>query len=404
MPEFVCKVGTASGEIVEKILSSPSEDALRQDLEKRGNLIFWVKPKGMLHSVLKTRKLPKTRISLQEFLIFNHEMATLIHAGLPILSCLDILMEKMKNELFKDTLRDIREQVKSGVAMSDAFAAYPHFFPKIYSASLKAGERSGNLEDVIRRYIGYVKIVSGIKKRIGSALVYPAILMCLSMAVVFVLLHFVIPRFTDFYKDFDMELPIYSRLIIGASQVVKKFGVFIIAGVIAGGFSLSRYAKTSRGSLYLDTIRLKVPFLGSIWLKYSLSQLTRALGTLLAGGIPLVSALETSAGAIGNRVVSQAVAGTVKGVQEGQSLSSTFEKTGVISDLVIEMVKVGESTGSLQEMLLNISDYYDEEIENGIGKVLSLVEPVILVCMGVIIAGMLASIYIPIFQTIQAVH
>jgi type IV pilus assembly protein PilC len=313
-------------------------------------------------------------------------------------------MEKMKNELFKDTLRDIREQVKSGVAMSDAFAAYPHLFPKIYAASLKAGERSGNLEDVIRRYISYVKIISGIKKRIGSALVYPAILACLSIALVFVLLHFVIPRFTDFYKDFDMELPIYSRVIIGASQVVKKFGIFILGGMIAGVVFLRRYARTARGSLYLDTVRLKIPLLGDIWLKYSLSQLTRALGTLLAGGIPLVSALETSAGAVGNRVISRAVAGTVRGVQEGQSLSSTLEKTGVMSDLVIEMVKVGESTGSLQDMLVNISDYYDEEIENSIGKVLALVEPVILVCMGVIIAGMLASIYIPIFQTIRAVR
>jgi type IV pilus assembly protein PilC len=404
MPEFVCKYGTPSGEVVEKAVSSPNEQLLKDDFEKKGYLVFYVKPKSGLGALLSGKKMRSKRISLAEFMIFNHELATLIHAGLPILTSLDILVSRMKNELLRETLQDIREQVKSGVSLSDAFAGYPHLFPKMYSASLKAGERSGDLESVLRRYIGYVKIVSRIKKKIAGSLVYPAILMGLSVAVVIVLLHFVIPRFTEFYQDFEMELPVYSQLIIGASQVVQKFGIFVLLGAIAGAFALRKFLRTQKGSHVMDTIRLRIPFLGEIWEKYALSQLARALGTLLAGGIPLVSALETAAGAIGNRVVGQAAADSVQRIREGESLSSALERTGVATDLVIEMIRVGESTGSLQEMLLNISDYYDEEIENSINKVLALIEPIILVCMGIIIAGMLASIYIPIFQTIQAVH
>jgi type IV pilus assembly protein PilC len=404
MPEFVCKYSTSSGEIAERVVNSPNEDLLRENLEKRGCLVFSIRYKSGLASLIRKRKFTGRTITIQAFMIFNHELATLIHAGLPILSSFDILTDKMKNEMFRDVLKEIREQLKSGVALSDAFAAYPQYFPKIYSATLKAGERSGNLEDVIRRYISYVKIVAGIKKRISSALVYPAILMCLSIVVVLVILNFVIPRFTDFYRDFDMELPIYSRMIIGLSQFFRHFGPFLLIGAVVGFFALRKFIRSPKGALLIDRYRLKIPFLGEIWQKYSLSQLSRALGTLLAGGIPLVSALETASGAVGNRVIGAAVADSVQKIREGQSLATAFEETGVMSDLVVEMIKVGESTGSLQEMLVNISDYYDEEIENALGKILSLIEPIILITMGILIAAMLASIYIPIFQTIKAIH
>jgi type IV pilus assembly protein PilC len=401
MGQFLAKVGTAAGDIEELALTAASEKSLRDDLRERGYHVFWVrKSLGIpsLTSLFQGRK----RISLTEFTLFNQELAALLKAGLPLLQSLDIMLERMANPLFQSVLKDVRDKVKSGTALSDAFRAHGDLFPRIYSASLVAGEKSGGLETVLQRYVRYLKLTEGTKKKVVAAMVYPIFLfVSLIVAAAFLLL-WVVPRFAGFFEGFDAQLPILTRVLLSVANVLRNYLPFILAGLVLGAIAIQRWYQREGSKAVLDRLLLRIPFLGRIFHLFATSQLTRSLGTLLSGGIPLVQAIDIAADSIGNRHVGRAVVPVAERVREGKAFSSSLEETGEFSNLTIEMVKVGENTGGLSEMLQNVADFADEEIDNRLNLMLSMLTPVVLLFMGGLVAVILLSIYLPMFDLINA--
>src|SRR5258708_318795 len=343
--------------------------------------------------------LPRFRrvISTEQFLLFNQEMLALVRAGLPILQSFDILVERKKKERFGEILADIREKLKSGIALSDAFASYGNLFPPIYSTSLRAGERSGDLEGVLRRFLRYQKIIVNLRKRVIGALVYPAVLICMSMTMVFIMLTKVIPKFVDFFAGFDKELPPFTRLMIAVATGLNNNIFLVLGGSIVFFIVFRRWIATG-GRQVWDAAKLRLWLVGGILHRFALMQFTQSLGTLLAGGTPMVPAIEIASQSITNQKVSSKIFGIVKNVREGEPLWRSLESTGVVSDLAVEMIKVGESTGALTEMLGNVSEFYDEEIEARLSRLVAALEPMILVIMGIVIAVLLYAFYLPLFQ------
>jgi type IV pilus assembly protein PilC len=401
MGQFLAKVGTAAGDIEELALTAGNEKALRDDLRERGYHVFWVKKSlGLpsLSSPFKGRK----RISLTEFTLFNQELAALLRAGLPLLQCLDIMLERMQNPLFRSVLSEVRDKVKSGTALSDAFRAHGDLFPRIYSASLVAGEKSGGLETVIQRYVQYLKLTEGTKKKVVAAMVYPVFLfISLILAAAFLLL-WVVPRFAGFFEGFEAKLPFLTVALLTVANTVRDNLFVLLAALAVGAFVAHRWYRRDGSKVVLHRFLLRLPFLGPIFHLFATSQLTRSLGTLLSGGVPLVQAIEIAAGAIGNRDVGGAVIPVAERVREGKAFSSSLEETGKFSNLTIEMVKVGENTGGLAEMLQNVADFADEEIDNRLNLMLSMLTPVVLLFMGGLVAVILLSIYLPMFDLINA--
>ncbi len=399
MPEFICKMGTVEGDVVERVYAADSAEALRQDLERKDYLIFSVRKKSA-----GLRLLPvfgRKKVKMKDFLIFNQQLAALIQAGLPIVSSLDVLLERRKSPVFRKALADIREQVKAGAALSEAFDSQGDLFPKIYSSSLASGERSGEVASVLKRYIAHTKKMMGLKSRVVAALIYPAILLSMSLFVVGILVYYVLPKFATIYEGFGgvESLPLITRLLVGGSLFAQEHAVALVGGLLAAIVAVSAWRRTARGALALDGLKLKIPFGGEIVKKYCVSRFTRTLGTLVSGGIPLVTSLEIAGPAAGNRVFQTRLAGVSRKVREGNALAQSLDETGLFSDLALEMIKVGESTGALQDMLENVSQLYDEEIDNSLQTIEALLVPAMLVVMGVIIASILMAIYLPLIKS-----
>jgi type IV pilus assembly protein PilC len=395
--EFRCRLGTTGGEIIEGIYVADSESRLRRELEEKGLYVLSLQQRGGL-SGLAFGGSRRRRIGSREFLVFNQELSTLLKAGMPLVQSLDILRQRVANPTFKAVLDGVYEKVKAGTALSDAFAEHEGMFPAVYSASLMAGERSGNLDSVIVRYVAYEKILSAVKRRTISALIYPAILVALMLFLVGIIVVRVVPAFSEFYGNFGRELPFSTRVIVGLSNIVVANFWLILAVVVAGGFAVVSWTRQPGQRKRLDRLVLGVPWVGPTMRKFATSQAARTLATLLGGGIPLVNALEIASHAMTNRHLAAELDEVNKRVREGQSFAAALLARGVFPDVAIKMVEVGESTGALQEMLNSLADFYDEEIETEVARFITLIEPVILVIMGVVIAIVVLALYMPLFE------
>jgi type IV pilus assembly protein PilC len=402
--EYRCRLGTPGGEIIEGVYVADSEARLRREFEEKGLLVLAIQQAGRralagvhLPAMPRRRKVPS-----REFLVYNQELATLLKAGMPLVQSLDILRQRVTNPIFKVVLDDVYERVRSGSALSEAFEAHAGLFPGVYTASLLAGEKSGNLEQVLRRYVSYVKVVSSVRRKTISALVYPAILVLLSIVVVTVIVVKVVPEFGNFYNQFGKELPLSTRFIVGLSAFVTSYFVLIL-GAIAGTIALALWWVRQPGQRRrLHRLILSLPMLGPIAQKFSTSQGARTLATLLGGGIPLVNALEVTSRSMGNQHMAAELTTAAQQVREGRSLAATLQDSGAFPDVAIKMVEVGESTGALQEMLNSLADFYDEEIDTNLGRFVTIIEPALLVIMGIVIAGLLLSLYLPLFNLSSA--
>ena len=329
--------------------------------------------------------------------------AALLRAGLPLLQALDLMLERIEEPHLRQVLTEIRDQVKSGVELSDAFAGFGDMFPPLYASTLKAGERSGELESVIRRFIRYLRLVSTARKKVVSALIYPSVLIGLSIGMLAVLAIYVVPSFSKFYRDLDAELPAITQVTLAVSFWLRDHYLFLFGGLFVLAVALGNWRRTEAGRLFFDRLRLRIPIVGDIFLYFSLSEFSRSLSTLLAGGIPLVSALGTAVSAVGNRHVSDAIAPVIDEVRQGQAFNDALDRTNVFPNLAIDMIKVGEATGSLDDMLNSVSDYFDETVETRVQRLLTLVEPIMLIVMGVLVALLLISIYLPMFGALSQV-
>ncbi len=399
--QFRCKVASAGGQVTQGTYVADSELALRHELESKGLFLLSLQRVGGIGVGQFSLQLPSRKhISSSEFLIFNQEMATLLRAGLPLVQSLDILRRRVPNPTLKAVLTDVYERVRSGSALSDAFEAQGGMFAGIYHASLMAGEKSGSLETVLRRYVAHMKIISSVRSRLVSALIYPIVLLVVSAVVVGLIVFKVVPEFGAFYRGFSAsaELPFSTRFIVAFSEgIVTNVFVWLPAVVLVGvtGWVWLRQPGQRRR---LDSAMLRLPWFGPLSRKFSTAQVARTVSTLLAGGIPLVNALDIASKSVGNRAVAQDLDVVAREVREGLSLHDSLARRGTFPDVAIEMVEVGESTGALAEMLNSIADFYDEENDTSLTRFSNLMQPLLLVIMGIVIAALLLSLYMPLFQ------
>jgi len=397
--EFACKVGMPTGEIVERTFSADDEAALRADLEQKGFYIFTVRSQAG-----REFRLRRPRVKMDTLLMFCQELAALLKAGLPLLQGLEIMLERQADPTFKRSLTIIRDKIKTGISLSDAFKAEGDLYPGIWSSTLLAGERSGNLEAVIRRFIQYLRLTQAMKKKAVSAAVYPLVLLVMMAGLVTLLVVFVMPQFKDFFTGLGGELPLPTRMMLALSDFVRGNILFIIVGVAGAVAAISAWYRREESKLLVDGLLLNVPVIGPMIRMYATSQLARTLSTLLAGGLPLLSALGVAASSIGNRAMAAAVAGGASHIREGRSLTVALESTQVVDNLAIEMVKVGEQTGALGDMLNTLAEFYDQEMETRLAAVMGLVEPILLILMAVIVACMLLAFYLPMFTVFGTIH
>jgi type IV pilus assembly protein PilC len=397
--EFRCRLASSSGEITEGIYVADSESRLRREFDEKGLFVLSVRRRGgWLALRAGTRGEGAGRISHREFLVFNQELATLLKAGMPLVQSLDILRARVANPTFKAALDSIHDKVKAGAALSDAVTSHGALFPPVYAASLVAGERSGDLEGVLRRYVAYDKVLSSVRRKTLSALIYPAILVTMMVVLVAIIVLKVVPAFSDFYANFGRELPLSTRIIVGLSNVLLDNIWLILAAVVGIGVGLMAWLRRPGQRLRFDRLLLRVPWAGGAAKKFATSQAARTMATLLGGGIPLVQALEISARAMSNRFLAGEVEYVREKVQEGHGFAAALSARGVFPDVAVKMVEVGESTGALQEMLNSLAEFYDEEIDTEVGRFITIIEPLLLIIMGIIIAGVVLALYMPLFE------
>ncbi len=403
--EFVCHVGTADGQVRRETRSAPDEQALRAELDREGLHLLGVERSRTGRLRATWRGFGRRRIPLPDLLVFNQELAALLKAGLPLLQGLQMLASRQRHAGFRALLEQVRERVKSGIELSEAFAEHGDVLPPLYASSLKAGERTGELEAVIRRFVRYLRLLLESRKKVYSALVYPAFLLTVSAVMLAVMALFVLPNFEKFYQDMDLqELPRLTQVTMGVSRFLRDQAVTLAVALAAGLVLLRRWGATTAGRLAIDRAKLRLPVLGPVFHRFALSEYCRSLSTLLAGGLPLVPALEISTRSIGNAWIRGSLEPSIPRVREGQALHSALGESGTVPALVLDMVEVGEATGSLDQMLANVSDFFDEEIETRMQRFLSLIEPIMLIVVGGLVAILLASVYLPIFSALGKVR
>src|SRR5881296_3110173 len=393
--EFTCKYAKPSGEVIKAVLVGQNIDEVRHHLQEQGLLPMDIRPRGWSLS-LRPRKRPQA-IKDEDFILFNQQFVALIRAGLPILKSLDLLKDQIRNPLLQHHIVNVRDRVHSGALLSEALRAQG-IFPTVYTASVFAGERSGNLVEVITRYIQYEKTILTVRKRFLNSLIYPAFLVVLAVVMVAVIMTYVIPRFAELYSGLGTQLPVSTKVLIAVSNAIQGQLVLIVPLLVGSIVALKIWSGTRGGRHWIDEFKLNAPVVGNLWTMFSMAQLSRTLATLLQGGIPLVAALEVARDASGNRVIGDSIREAISQVREGKSLSDSLLETGHFPHLALEMIRVGEQTGSLPDMLNHVADFYDEDVNLRSTALLSWIEPVILIFVAAFVAMVLISLYMPIFS------
>jgi type IV pilus assembly protein PilC len=396
MAEFVCRVGDTSGRIFQQVETAQSEDEARQKLAERGFYVFSVRHHfDLLGQFTQARR--ERAIRPNDFLIFNQQFNTLIKAGLPILKALDLLAERAASPRLRPILIDVRDRVREGALLSEALAAQDSF-PPVYITAITAGERSGNLTGVIEQYIAYLRVSTGFRTRLLSALIYPAVLMVAVVCIVAFLVTYAMPRYASLYKELDIPLPTPTRILLAVAIPFRTYFLVFLAAVAIGAVVIFVWTRSDRGALAIDRLKPRLPVFGNIWVKAQIAQLVRTVSTLLGGGTPLVPALHTAAAATSSALLSTSVEQAADRVKEGQSLHASLAETRLIPDLALEMIEVGEASGALASMLTSVAEFYEEEVNTRMQRALTWIPIVVLVVMAVVIGFILISLYLPMFS------
>jgi type IV pilus assembly protein PilC len=398
MAVFAYRVARPDGSTIDGQVEGEEEQLVRARLEGQGLLVFKLQrreavARGSVAGFQALRGLP-----LGEFLVFNQELLALVKAGLPVLRVWDLLIERARHSGFQQALRMVRQDIRGGASASEALAKHPSYFSELYIATFKAGEQSGNVSDVLQRFIGYLKLMLGLRQKISKALAYPAFLILVGIGVVGFLLTYVMPTFVSVYGESAKTLPAATQALIDlvtagkvyAVPVVLLLGLFLLAG--------RAYYVTPGGRLTVDRMLLQVPLLGPIFIKHHTIQLVRTLATILAGGTPLVDALHITKGAVSNKYFAVGVAEAVEEIREGTTLAAALDRPGVFPKLAIEMLSVGEETGSLETMLHDVAEFYEGDLDLRLTQLTTWIEPVLLLVMGIVVGGIVIVMYLPVFQ------
>jgi type IV pilus assembly protein PilC len=391
MNEFVVRLADERGRVQEQTHMAATAEELRARFAQAGYYVYSVKARGALG--FSGRK----KVKLETFLVFNQQFLTLIRAGLPILGSLELLGKRQKIAHFRGQLEDVAGRVKTGESISQAFEAQGGF-PLVYTTTLLAGERSGNLEEVLQRYLDFQRVSLTFRKKLKASLIYPTLLIIMVIALFIFLITFVVPRFAQLYEQLGTELPALTVFLLDLGRNAQHYGIYVAPLLAALGFLFYRWMKTDAGATAVDKVRISLPIFGPVWLKYQVGLFSRTLSTLLTGGLPLVPSLETAARSIDSRQVANAVLRSVETVREGKGLARSLEQTTAFPELAIEMIEVGESTGALPQMLNSVAEFFEEDVQTSLTAAMSLIEPLILVVMGVVVVTILIALYLPIFS------
>jgi type IV pilus assembly protein PilC len=396
MAEFLVKMADERGHVLQQVESGVSEQEIRERFVQQGFMVYSVKNRrGLLP--MGSRGLRKKGLKPEQFVVFNQQFLTLIKAGLPILKSLNILSKRQKNLGFKAILENVQDRVRSGELLSAAFEAQGAT-SKIYTTTLLAGERSGNLEEVLGRYIAFQRIAVSFRKKLISSLWYPALLIGALAVMLTFLMTYVVPQFADLYTTLNAKLPTITVVMLSIGTTIQHYYYIILTALVGFALIVALWVRSDHGSKSLDSLRYRLPIFGEIWMKYQIAMFSRTLSTLLTGGLPLVPSLETASHSINSFKISSNVAYASKRVREGRALSFSLEETQFFPDLAIEMIEVGESTGALPAMLNSVAEFYEEDVQNSLATAMQLIEPVILIFMGITVAVVLLSLYLPIFS------
>jgi len=402
MAEFLVKVADEQGHLRQQVEQGYSEAEVHDRFTQQGYLVYWVKPRTLL-SPAGMRMGRRGKLKQGTFLIFNQQFLTLMKAGLPILTALDLLIKRQRDKFLLQLLENVRERVKGGELLSDAFAAQ-QVFPKMYTTTLLAGEKSGNMEEVLGRYISYQRMVQTFRKKLLVSLVYPALLVSVVTVMLIFLITYVVPKFADLFNNLGAELPAITVFMLAVGLNAQKYAWAVVLGLVVGGFLLWRWKQSDRGAEQIDKFLLSLPLVGEIRLKYQVANFSRILATLLQGGLPLVPAMETAGASMSSRQMVNGIVTAATRVREGQSLAKSLEEQDLFPDLAVEMLEVGESTGALPAMLSSVAEFYEEDVQTALGAAMALIEPIILIVMAVFVGGILISLYLPIFTLGAGVH
>ena len=393
MAEFVVKIADERGRMLQQVEHGYSVDEVRERFAAQGYLVYWVKPQGLLSGGVGRRR---GRLKQASFLVFNQQFLTLLKAGLPILNSLDLLIKRQKDAYLRQLLENVRDRVKGGELLSDAFAAQS-IFPKIYTTTLMAGEKSGNIDEVLTRYINFQRLAMSFRKKLFVSLIYPTLLVSVVMIMVMFLFTYVVPKFADLFNSLDAQLPAITVFMLAVGQNAQKYFPYGVVGAIVAVFLFLRWKRTDSGADHIDRTILSLPLLGDIRLKHQVSAFCRMLSTLLQGGLPLVPSLETAGASMSSRRILKGVVRAGTRVREGQSLASSLEEQKIFPELAVEMIEVGEATGALPAMLNSVAEFYEEDVQTALGASMALIEPLILIIMAIFVGGVLISLYLPIF-------
>ncbi len=401
MAEFVVKIADERGHLQQQVEHGYSEAEVRDRFSQQGYLVYSVKPRGILVGGKIQGRERGVKQSL--FLIYNKQFLTLIKAGLPIVNSLELLIKRQRDNKFRALLENIRDRVKSGESLSEAFAAQ-RMFPRIYTSTLMAGEKSGNMEEVLTRYIAFQQMALTFKKKLAVSLVYPALLIGMVAIMFTFLITYVVPEFANLYRDLHASLPAITLFMLAVGTHAQKYGPYVGILLVIAGFLLWRWKHTDKGAERVDRAILASPLLGDIWLKYQVANFSRMLSTLLAGGMPLVPSLETAGASMSSRRIVNGISSAAIRVREGQTLAKSLEDEEMFPELSVEMIEVGESTGALPAMLNSVAEFYEEDVQTALSAAMALIEPLILIVMAVFVGGVLISLYLPIFTLGSAIR
>jgi len=391
MTEFTVKLADDRGRVQEQIHAAATAEELRARFTQAGYLVYSVKARSALGAA------SKKKVKLAVFLVFNQQFLTLIRAGLPILSSIELLGKRQKDEGFRGQLEDVAARIKTGESISQAFEAQGTF-PVVFTTTLLAGERSGNLEEVLQRYLDFQRVSLTFRKKLIASMIYPAILLFAVIALFIFLITFVVPRFAQLYEQLGTQLPGLTVFLLALGKDAQHYGLFVAPVIALAVWAIYKWTQTETGAIFVDKVRISIPMLGGVWVRYQVGLFSRTLSTLLTGGLPLVPSLETAARSIDSKQIARAVYTSVDTVREGKGLSVSLELTGVFPELSIEMIEVGESTGALPAMLNSVAEFFEEDVQTSLAAIMSLIEPAIMMVMGVVVVIILIALYLPIFS------
>ena len=397
MAEFVLKYADPRGEIRQQVAVADSESEVRERFSQQGMLIYSIRPRRQMAELSKPLRRNRKKFGTDKFLIFNQQFMTLIRAGLPILKSLDLLSERLADPKLGPWIRNVRDEVKTGTLLSEAFRRQG-VFPPIYVTSVMAGEKSGSLAEVLERYVSWQKLALAVRKKLVASLIYPTLLLTMVICLIVFLITYVVPNFAELYRSMSAQLPAATRILIAVGTTARSYFLFGFLAVVGAVGAFWMWSKTDAGEMRIDRVRMKMPVFGEVWLKYLVAQFSRILSTLLVGGIPLVQALDTAANSIGSRLLKITLVDVTKLVKEGKSLSAALVETKVFPGLSIDMIEVGESTGALSSMLNSVAEFYEDDVTTRITAALSLIEPAIMIFMGCFVTFVLVALYLPIFS------